>query len=491
MITMKKYIINNEKRVEKKSELKRRNDSILQKLQDLDLEKHFSPDYISQNGNTIHDFKNLIDKISHCSEQSVYKSIDSLDFETGEIETKFDLVQSHSCHCYSGCLICASNRRAEIINSVRPYLKCIDKMNGVYPYMITITIPTGEDIAEKKKELRKSWTRFMKLGQRRKSGKRDTGEASKIIGGIMAIEIKKSLIEGNYHVHGHSLIVTDKPLDYRVYDTEEKKKLIERYGYGNIPHEELDKITLKTIPITRITENGIEIEENIAVSKISEEWHRASGTAINFDVKPMRDRYRNGHHETIEEQIYEVIKYESKSWELSGIEFLKVWDANQGTKTITKSGIFTKVKYYREKWRSLLSEYDLESLFNEFYIDKNDPIEDIDDPVCIDGVPKKTVSYIELFFNPDKGEYGEETSKTDYSYLESDDWKTFLRNRAHAVNDYRKEFSILKQFIGKMKNIDWIKKKLILQEKMKARIKNHAQEFWKNHKLSRLIPSAA
>jgi hypothetical protein len=262
------------------------------------------------------------------------------------------------------------------------------------------------------------------MGQLRDSetGKRSGGEAAKIIGSVLSIEIVPSAC--GFHVHGHLLLFCRDPLDYSVYDPEKKRALILKYGRGNVPPEELDKVATKKIQIADNVDEKL-IGDGVAVSKLSEQWHAASG-AINFWVGPLVDRYIRGKFKTIENQLYESIKYITKSWILSGPDMLKLWDTIHNKKRITKSGIFTNSGTGLKDWYGLLEKSDLVDEFDKLIVaQKPDEISYSIDS-CYDQV-----------FDYEKFEYTYLQREADFSYLATPEYKKFMSDRAGVVNAYR------------------------------------------------------
>jgi len=345
-ITPKMKIVN------KISKMKEKNKKTIEKLKSVDLQKEFGEDYISPHSyNTIYDIERFINRMENCS--------GSLHLQTND-KQEFKILEKACCNVHSVCTICASAKRNKIQSEIRPYIETMQKMDFKF-YMLTATIKNVENAGDGYEDLRNFWTTFTKKGQKREKGK-SQGEAAKFEASIFSLETVKDNSEDSlFNVHAHVLIVSRYNLDYRVYDKALKEQLAQKYGYGNIPKEELSKIALDYI--IEYDENGNEIK--LPASKIQKEWYSATGGAgKNIDVQPIYEgKWVNGRQMSLEKQLYEIIKYETKPFEVDNpIDLIKIWDSVSGKHRTTKSGLFTMRKL--EEWEDYLYDYDL---YDEFW----------------------------------------------------------------------------------------------------------------------------
>jgi hypothetical protein len=471
LITQYKYTNKPADIPQKKESLKNYSLIVSRKLRSIDLKKQFGVNYISANGHTIFDYQDLVKKLSKCGNEETYLNSDYI--ENGIVKEGIKKVNSCACNIFTLCPTCASKRRSELIREVKPYLKIAEKM-PVHLYMGTITISDSNDPAADYDKLRKSWTRFIKMGQlrNRKSGKRSKGEASKIIGSILSIEIVPVIGSDRYHVHGHNLMVCNAPLDYTIYNQDKKKELEKIYGKGEIPQNLIDSIITKKISIPDAIDCGL-IDKEIAVSKLSEQWHKASG-AINFWVTPLRERVIKGKLKTIDNQLYEIIKYTTKIWELDPVEILKLWDTIHNKKRLTKSGIFTQSITYKNIWIDLLRENNLIDEFKTMC--KQDRIE----------IGFSVNEVTRQVFNYDTYCYDYILEECDYSYLNSPEYENYLSLRAKIINKYRVSSNQMIRDIQKSRMISepdpdirekWISDKENLKINMRNKIRDLIREF--------------
>jgi len=446
---------------EKKEKFKKYSLFIADQLQKIDLSTEYGKNYISKNGLTIHDYSDLIKKISTCGNNSKYVQSDKIDND-GLVKTGFSLVETNACHVYSLCPACASAKRSSIINSIKPYIKTAEIMDNTYLYMATITIKGTKNASHDYEKLRSSWTEFTKLGQRRKNGIRSIGEASKFLGTVLSIEVvPENIVTDNYHVHGHILILASKKLEYVVYDQKKKSALHKIHG-STIPKSELDKIALKTI--TDLNKKNTKI----AVSKISHEWHDCSGD-INIHIAPIKQRVIKGKKKSVENQLYEIIKYETKPWELSPEKMIDTYTALKGKKRITKSGIFTKNKSSKKEWYDLLEYHGLVSMFNNMITpeveDENDDYIDIIN------------SSIEIDYNGETQKYQTTYTNNSFEHMQTAEYKKYLQDKAKIICIYKARIKIHVDLLIQIRDesdfepLRWIATKEIIKSNMREQIK--------------------
>jgi hypothetical protein len=444
--------------IEKKIKLKNYVYSTILALKSVTLENHYPKDYISKNGNTLYDFDRVITRMEACNTSVTYESYDKADMEAGAVITSYSMLDSNSCNNHCLCALCASKKRNRILSKIDPYIKTLIKMNAHF-YMITATIPNYhvEQLGEAYDHLRRSWTDFVKMGQIRLNNGRSNGEASKFYGSVMSIEIIPSKEKADYfHVHAHILVSTHSKLDYSVISPEKRKELKEIYGHGYnaIPKHEF--ITnAKSFIRDRAGNNVQDISGfDIPASKITQEWFDCSG-AINFRIDKIKEgmvysKKRNKwEYKTIEMQIPEIIKYESKPWAFkNSINLFRAWDAVSGKRRITMAGVFTRKK--RSLWKKLLVYHGLENYFNEYNIDSENQV---------------SKSKVLPFVWDEKGHdyYISKKSFAKEIYKYPGLVKSSRQLRAKILNWYMSEFHKLKKKIGKIDNKKWIKKKRVLQ----------------------------
>jgi len=342
---MNKYTTNAPKSLNKKEELKKYNNTTLHNFLKLgNLKDHYEQNYISKNGKTVDDYKDLVKKFSNCSS--------SITLEIDSNSEQHKLLDGNQCGLRCACSVCSSIKRNALIQEILPKVKSLSMIPEINFYMLTLTVENNESASYAYNQLRDAWTRFNKMGQKRKE-KNSGGEASKILGSVFSMETSKGK-DGLKHVHAHVLLCVDGKIDYSVYDWKCNlgKQLIKKYGWGKIPTDELIKIAKDKV---------IMEEKEIPVSKLTKEWYQCTnGKAINAQcdiLKPAKGK-------SIPDQVFEVIKYEVKAWEFQGKEILDIHDDLTGKRQATKRGIFTNRQNSVNIFNELLRKNNLVEFYN-------------------------------------------------------------------------------------------------------------------------------
>lgn len=439
--------------IDKKTELKNYNSYIFSILQNFEPTKYFNnPLYISSTGNTANDFQDFLSRLHRCSSNTLTAT--TYNNDTGEI-TKTELLEKVVCSQYSICPICASSKRSKLIRQVMPLYKTLLSLNWsktaqtpVYMYEATIAFKGTNNPSNDYDFLRSSWNAFIKKGQRRtnkrklKNGEikeyhfRGKGEAGKIIGTLLSIEIiREQKNDQFWHIHGHCLIVCDSELNNRVFDEVEAKKLYKEYGFGNVPKQFLHEIALDKENV-KIGET----ESTMLFSKLTREWFEATKeTGLSFWVRPLRDgKNTAGNYTSLEAKIYEILKYVTKVTDLSQADLFILWDVIRNKKRISKSGIFANYKSSIEILNNLLSSNDLHEKYEQLitnYLPAGDDEESDEDE---EQHPEETIFCENTFFESEQRTYKtEKNNDCKYDKYKSEEYKHYLKIRALLTNKVR------------------------------------------------------
>jgi hypothetical protein len=472
-----KYTTIPQKNLHKKENLKNYSLELFKRLKNTDFKAIYGTDYISEHGITLNDISDLIRRIEHCSETTVYENNVDIN-EHGEISDNLSILESTCCHEYNVCPLCASVKRNHVMRYLKPVFSVIKKVPELHTYMGTITIRGSSNAAADYQKLRQSWTRFIKMGQRR-SGGRSCGESSKIVGSLLSIEIVPELgNDKNYHVHGHVVLVCNAPLSYVIYDQDKKRQLSKIYG-KYIPKKKLDEIVIKKIMIPDAIDDK-QIYKEIAVSKLSEEWYDASGS-INFWVKPLKERYIDGKQKSVENQLYEVVKYATKSWELDTLQLIDLWGALKGKRRITRSGIFTANRRAQFYLREILSKNGLLEQWDNI---KPEEFEENDFDFFDD--KKETKTYLQLIYDTPNRNYFEKDDHTNYDYKTEEVYKQYQREKCKILTDYRSKIAQHKTGLLLMRTfnnytteskLQWIEQKELIKKDMRLKIRQETAKI--------------
>ena len=332
--------------IKKLQALKKQANTLLSQVDINNPVSSIAQNYVSRTGLTRSDITDKIDKIKSCCSvvelSATYTEVDHV------VEQVMSVVNGNFCKQHAVCPVCADrsqNRRRARYNEPIKEQASLVKEGKRYAYILTFTIKDGESLAERLSNLKQSKLNWRKMGQKRKKGYSE-GEARKIKAGLSTIEIKRGSDSGLWHVHAHELIFTDSPLDYQVYDQQIKKELQKKFG-SKIPKE-----VLKAAAIETATFNG----EEVAVSKISKEWLKATGgESISIDVEPLQHIPKNASYkkqrkcasmsfeQSIAYQAKEVLKYMSKPSENTPEDMLEIITDTYNKRMVATYGEFRGV----------------------------------------------------------------------------------------------------------------------------------------------------
>ncbi len=395
-------------------QLKEYSGELHKSLKSIDLPEYFgSENFISKRGTTIPDLENKIDAFGNCCKNMTY-GVNPENWED------YQVLEKMSCQL-PFCAVCASSKRNSLLMQYHPMFKTFDKIKDLHFYMVTLSLGNNKDLSNGYNELRESFEAFNKMGQSRGNDSFSGGEMSKNIGYVMSIEYTYNPEMDNYNVHAHIIMVCNSRLDYRVYDknsryNQELKKFIKgdrpvlsdvseiflfnkfgfqlptlkRFKKDREKYLELYKFLYKNradkeynflysyysemLPKSEMMKYAIKFVDvdgkKMAVSKISEEWYRATkGKGITIDVREIKNsgsvRTERGYKkiESLSDHLVEVLKYETKLNEMPDNLVLKAYIELEGTRRISRGGIFTNYSRYSELWGKILQDNDLEDYY--------------------------------------------------------------------------------------------------------------------------------
>ena len=341
------------------NQLKRQSFDFSNRFKSADPLSVFNKSNVTSAGLTYSDLMERADKIFSCS--TVVELKEEFTGPPDNMEQIFQVTAANFCKQHVVCPICSNRsqarRQARFDDPIKQQAIAVMEGNK-HAYLFTYTIADGENLKERLNHLKESKRYFRLQGQKRVNG-RSCGEAGKIKAAVSTIEIKRGDKSGLWHTHIHELVFTDKPIDYKIYDPEQRRKLYKKFG-DNIPKEELSKIALR-----RALFKG----ERVPVSKISAEWLKAtSGDSISLHVDKMhhiprsKTIYYNGQfkkvlvsakkrkklsqmsfEESIAYQAKESLKYITKPSENNPLDFVEIIDSTYNKRLVSTYGEFRAI----------------------------------------------------------------------------------------------------------------------------------------------------
>lgn len=212
------------------------------------------------------------------------------------------------------CPLCAIRRGAK---QVQAYLEKFELLRNdnprLKPYMLTLTVKNGHDLAERFEHLTKSVRKLLKRRRDAKDGK-GASELSKALGGVFSYEL--TLSKHGWHPHVHMVILCDQV-------------------------------------------NPIKFSQaNAKASDLSKEWHQVTGDSFIVDVRPIQGDPAEG--------FIEVFKYALKFSDLSPQENLAAYLTLKARRLTGSFGLFWGVKVPETMTDQLLDELPYIEMFYKY-----------------------------------------------------------------------------------------------------------------------------
>jgi hypothetical protein len=258
---------------------------------------------LAATGQTRSDIVDKAWRVTHCADAVELRAVYDQDAD-GDLAQRIEVHTATWCRKYLVCPTCA--RRAQGVRA-KVYGPKVAELYRAHPttYFLTFTVAGRPSLAAALADLRAGFRAFVRQGQRRKgrADPRGRGEWGKVTAGLAGFEVKRGE-GGAWHPHIHCLVHTTEPLDYSVYDQDQRAALERQYGKGNVPRAALDSAIRQRVPLQVAGEQSPRL---VPVSPLSLQWYRATGgKSVNVDCRPIHEG--NGHG-PIEEQLKEVLKY--------------------------------------------------------------------------------------------------------------------------------------------------------------------------------------
>lgn len=195
------------------------------------------------------------------------------------------LRNANFCQKFLLCRSCAARRAGKMVAAYSEKVTAVTASQpDLIPAMITLTVKNGEDLAERLKHLKTSWSSMMAAARKGKAGKERHNriEWNKVLGSIRAIEVTRK--PTGWHPHIHVFALLDAYIDQPA---------------------------------------------------LSEEWHKITGDSFVVGVTKCKGGIVPG--------LIETLKYCSKLTELSPSDIIHVWRTARGSRFTDPQGILRGV----------------------------------------------------------------------------------------------------------------------------------------------------
>ncbi|GAI59882.1 unnamed protein product, partial [marine sediment metagenome] len=137
-------------------------------------------------------------------------------WEDGQGRARSAICAGHFCQHPRACVICAARRTGRLVEAYTgKILQCLLDDDTLMPVMVDLTQRTGPTLDERLSNLSKGLTRFLECRRRALSApeRRNYSELTKVAGGVFSIEIKRGAGTGEWHPHGHGILLVRQFLD--------------------------------------------------------------------------------------------------------------------------------------------------------------------------------------------------------------------------------------------------------------------------------------
>jgi hypothetical protein len=197
-----------------------------------------------------------------------------------------DLVRLHKarfCAKHLLCPLCAIRRGAKALDA---YLTRWDVIRAdkpsLRPFLVTLTVKDGPDLAERFSHLRGA---FQRLNKRRTGKGSGSSTWCAVQGAVWSYEVKKGKGSGEWHPHVHAIALCESPP---------------------------------------------------SSSRLSREWHDLTGDSFIVDVRPIEGDPAEG--------FMEVFKYAVKFSDMAPEETVAAWRTLRGVRLLDSGGLFRGVE---------------------------------------------------------------------------------------------------------------------------------------------------
>lgn len=261
------------------------------------------------------DFSKLQSQLGGCGNYLVFNQY----YTVGKVR----LAKASFCKNHLLCQLCAIRRGAKQVQSYMDRCDVIESKNkNLKPYLLTLTVKNGEDLAERYDHLRKSVTKMLKRRRDYLEKGRGFSNLAKAYGGVFSYEMTKR--KNGYHPHVHMVIYLDKTdcIDFPIDDR---------------PHYFGDKFNDLTPAQKKIEKQKWKNYTDLASkSELSKEWFKITGDSKIVDLRPISQDRASG--------LVEVFKYALKFSDLDPEENVIAYSYLKGKRLTGSFGNLWGVK---------------------------------------------------------------------------------------------------------------------------------------------------
>ena len=284
------------------------------------------------------DFEKLNSQLCGCGNYLVFNQY----YTVGQVR----LAKASFCKNHLLCQLCAIRRGAKQVGAYMDRCETIEAKNkNLKPYLLTLTVKNGTDLAERFEHLQTSVKKM--LQRRRDFISKGTGlsQLSKVHGGVFSYELTKKSNEWHPHVHMVVYLDPKDPIDFP-FDTRPHKFSPDEWKTLTAAQKKFEK---------QKWQNWGEVASQSGLSK---EWQKITGDSKIVDLRSISQDKASG--------LVEVFKYALKFSDLKPEENITAYSYLKGKRLTGSFGNLWGVKVPEKMTDDLLQDLPYVELFYKY-----------------------------------------------------------------------------------------------------------------------------
>ena len=284
------------------------------------------------------DFEKLQSQLGGCGNYLVFNQY----YTVGQVR----LAKASFCKNHLLCQLCAIRRGAKQVGAYMDRCETIEAKNkNLKPYLLTLTVKNGTDLAERFEHLQTSVKKMLKRRRDFLSSGNGQSQLSKVHGGVFSYELTKKSKEWHPHVHMVIYMDPNDPLDFP-FDARPHKFSPDEWSTLTPAQKKFEK---------QKWQNWGEVASQ---SELSKEWQRITGDSKIVDLRPISQDRASG--------LVEVFKYALKFSDLKPEENITAYSYLKGKRLTGSFGNLWGVKVPEKMTDELLEDLPYVELFYKY-----------------------------------------------------------------------------------------------------------------------------
>lgn len=284
------------------------------------------------------DFGKLTGQLGGCGNYLVFNQY----YTVGKVR----LAKASFCKNHLLCQLCAIRRGAKQVEAYMDRCEVIESENKkLKPYLLTLTVKNGDDLAERYEHLQTSVRKLLKRRRDFLSSGNGQSQLSKIHGGVFSYELTKK--NNGYHPHVHMVVYMNPndPIDFP-FDTRPHKFSPDEWKTLTPAQKKFEK------------EKWQNWGAKASDSGLAKEWRKITGDSKIVDLRSISQDKASG--------LVEVFKYALKFSDLKPDENISAYSYLKGKRLTGSFGNLWGVKVPEKMTDDLLEDLPYVELFYKY-----------------------------------------------------------------------------------------------------------------------------